>query len=127
MEIIRNPYDNRKPVTNPSAFYGRSNDIAKIARRMDSEICSIYGEPRIGKTSLLYFLAHLDGARKRAETRQYFSNLRDTLFVLIELQKLPTRNAFSLWRYIFDRTAEEARNTGRESSELQSLYQDCRK
>lgn len=57
-----NPFRNRKPVLDPAAFYGRQQELKAICERLMAQppqCCVIIGEPRSGKTSLLYYLASL--------------------------------------------------------------------
>src|SRR5947209_7051168 len=68
MSFVDNPYRNRKPVTDPSQFYGRRNDLLLLAEKIRyGQMCAISGEPLIGKTSLLYYLIHSEGARSLPE------------------------------------------------------------
>jgi DNA-binding winged helix-turn-helix (wHTH) protein len=109
LRLITNPYSSSMPVTNPAQYYGRRNDLLRVAVSIRNwEPFAITGEPRIGKSSFLYYLTHPDGARKRAEFLDYIGNPAAYLFVLIELQLLPVRNAQGFWRYLFDRLVEEA-------------------
>ncbi|MBA3532401.1 MAG: winged helix-turn-helix domain-containing protein [Ardenticatenales bacterium] len=64
-----NPYLNRRPIRHPDEFYGRDEDVRWLLERMthpsDPQCCSITGLRRIGKSSLLKFLAHPEGALPR--------------------------------------------------------------
>ena len=56
-----NPFTFGNPIRDPSRFYGRQQEIRQITSRLASsahESTSVVGERRIGKTSLLSFLAH---------------------------------------------------------------------
>jgi hypothetical protein len=56
-----NPFTFGNPIKDPSRFYGRTAEIRQIVNRLLSsahESTSIIGERRIGKTSLLSYLAH---------------------------------------------------------------------
>jgi hypothetical protein len=123
MPFLTNPYSSRTPITNPAQFYGRDHDIRRVAASIQSwQPCAIFGEPRIGKTSLLYYLIHPDGARSDNDFLQYIGNLSDYLFVLVELQRLPVRNALGFWRYLLDRLTEEARQAGAETPAMREEY-----
>ncbi len=55
-----------KPVSQPADFIGRRHHVRWLARMIGadrSECCSLVGMSKIGKTSLLAYLAHPDGAR----------------------------------------------------------------
>ncbi|MDQ4078279.1 MAG: winged helix-turn-helix domain-containing protein [Chloroflexota bacterium] len=63
-----NPYLNRLPVNHPSEFYGREQEVSWLLERIlhvQPQCCAITGLRRIGKSSLLNFLAHPEGARER--------------------------------------------------------------
>ena len=56
-----NPFTFGNPIKDPARFYGRKAEIRQIVNRLLSsahESTSIVGERRIGKTSLLLYLAH---------------------------------------------------------------------
>jgi len=56
-----NPFTFGNPISDPARFYGRKQEIRQIVNRLLSsahESTSVVGERRIGKTSLLYYLAH---------------------------------------------------------------------
>ena len=56
-----NPFTFGNPIKDPARFFGREAEIRQITNRLLSsahESTSIIGERRIGKTSLLYHLAH---------------------------------------------------------------------
>jgi hypothetical protein len=59
--VNTNPFTFGNPVRDPSRFFGRQQEIRQITSRLASsahESTSVVGERRIGKTSLLNFLAH---------------------------------------------------------------------
>lgn len=108
--LVINPYGNRGPVTKPAQFYGRRNDVLSVAQSiMLWQPFAVSGEPRIGKTSLLYYLVHPEGARNLPEFQKYIGDPSHYLFVLVELQRLPVKNAVGFWRYLLDRLIDEAR------------------
>lgn len=109
MSFIDNPFRNRKPVADPSLFCGRHDVLALIAENIRQwQMCVIAGEIFIGKTSLLYYLVHPQGAWSTTEFREYLDDPDCYLRVLIELGRLPIRNASGFFRYLFDRIVEEA-------------------
>lgn len=122
-QVVTNPYTSRIPVTNPDQFYGRRSDILRVAESIRSwQPFSMSGEPRIGKTSLLYYLIHREGARALPGFLGYIGNPANYLFVLVELQRLPVRSVPGFWRYLLDRLVEEARETGLETRKMQEEY-----
>jgi hypothetical protein len=109
MRSATNPYRSRKPVTDPTQFYGRRKELFCLAEKFNSgQMCAISGEPLIGKTSLLYYLVHPEGARSLPQFKSYLSDLHSYLFVLIEMERLPTFSTYGVLRYVFDRVLEEA-------------------
>jgi DNA-binding winged helix-turn-helix (wHTH) protein len=109
MSIVDNPFRNRKPVADPSLFCGRRDMLSLIAENVRQwQMCVVAGEPLIGKTSLLYYLVHPQGAWSTSEFRDYLDDPDCYLCVLIELGLLPTKNASGFFRYLFDRLVEEA-------------------
>ena len=122
-QSVTNPYSSRMPVTDPAQFYGRDGDILRVAESIRSwQTFAVSGEPRIGKTSFLYYLTRPEGARMLPKFLAYIGNPADYLFVLVELQRLPVRNAAGFWRYLLDRLIEEARKEGVETPEMREKY-----
>lgn len=63
-----NPYQNRMAVTEPDEFIGRERivkDLYRLFSHPKPLSSSVYGERRIGKSSLLNFLMHPDQVKKR--------------------------------------------------------------
>ena len=57
---MQNLYDYKSPVTNRDLFFGRTNVLTKIYSRIGADrpqSISVVGEPKIGKSSLLWYLA----------------------------------------------------------------------
>lgn len=81
-----NPYLNRQPVAQPGEFYGREQDVRWLLERIaypSPQCCSITGLRRIGKSSLLRFLAHPEGARTRYPS--YFAQAEKLLLIYADL------------------------------------------
>jgi hypothetical protein len=56
--MISNPFTNRGVITNPDDFIGRRQQLSEITTRLRTmQSCSVVGERRIGKSSLLYHLS----------------------------------------------------------------------
>ena len=67
---MQNPYNYNSPVRKTGDFFGRSSIIAKIYSRIGAErpqSVSLVGDPKIGKSSLLWYLA-------QPETKKNFLN-----------------------------------------------------
>lgn len=70
---MQNPYNYNSPVQNTGDFFGRSSIISKIYSRIGAErpqSVSLVGDPKIGKSSLLWYLA-------QPETKKQFLNDHD--------------------------------------------------
>ncbi|RMI00508.1 MAG: hypothetical protein D6681_11310, partial [Calditrichaeota bacterium] len=82
-EII-NPYMNRVKIKNIEEFYGRKAEVAKIYARLDADrpqSVSIVGERRIGKSSLLNYIAH------PANRTTFLRRPEQYVFVCIDFQE----------------------------------------
>jgi len=109
MSLVDNPYRNRKAVADPALFCGRQSVLLLIADNIrHRQMCAIAGEPLIGKTSLLYYLVHPQGAWSIEAFKDNLGGPDHYLFVLIESGRLPISNANGFFRYLFDRVIEEA-------------------
>lgn len=63
--MTSNPFTFGNPIRQPERFYGRKAELGQVATRLLSgalESTSLIGERRSGKTSLLKYLAHEQGA-----------------------------------------------------------------
>src|SRR5438876_11345447 len=113
-----NPYRNRKPITAPSQFCVRTNDLAFLAEKIScGHTCAISGEPLMGKTSLLHFLAHPQGARALPDFARSLGDPDAYIFVLIELRRLPIQSAQGVFQYLYDLLIEEMQNANIFSTE----------
>jgi hypothetical protein len=67
-----NPFTIRGTLQNPAEFIGRGTEINDIITRLRSmQSCSVVGERRIGKSSLLYHLAQTGVARVGDENYRF--------------------------------------------------------
>lgn len=83
-----NPYIVGKPITNPGAFYGRTTLLNDILSSIHMNSFLLYGERRIGKTSILHQLSHRLIEANTVEKGYIFYP------VFIELQGVPERDFF---------------------------------
>lgn len=64
-----NPYLNRRPILEAEEFVGREHEVRWLLERLAGphppQNCALTGLRRMGKSSLLKFLAHPEGARAR--------------------------------------------------------------
>ncbi|PKN91366.1 MAG: hypothetical protein CVU44_19835 [Chloroflexi bacterium HGW-Chloroflexi-6] len=93
MTFVSNPFLERGPVREPAFLFGRRDELHRLAQAIGANVpqhCSIIGERRIGKTSLLNALAAPDGPL--IEFSAYLSRpLENYLFVYADLSALKTR------------------------------------
>ena len=93
-----NPFSYGNPITRPDRFIGREEVVNQVYSRLLNpafESTSIVGERRVGKTSLLYTLAH-------PHTKQrYGVDTGRTAFVYLDLQAIPkSATPTRLWKRI---------------------------
>ncbi len=93
-----NPFTYGNPISRPDLFIGREDAINRVYSRLLNpgfESSSIVGERRMGKTSLLYTLAH-------PQTMERFGvDGSHTVFVYLDLQALPaSATPTRLWQRI---------------------------
>jgi hypothetical protein len=86
-EMMLNPFTIRGALQRPEEFAGRAAEINDIVARLRSmQSCSVVGERRIGKSSLLYHLSQTGGPRIGDE------NYR---FLYIEISKACSRTRWN--------------------------------
>lgn len=83
--MTNNPFTYGNPISDPRRFFGREHEIELIFSRLrnaEFESSSLVGERRIGKTSLLNYLADRD-------VRRHYDLLPGThMFVYVDLQMM---------------------------------------
>ena len=96
-----NPFTYGNPISEPSRFIGRTREVEQVYSRLrnrEFESTSIVGDYRIGKTSLLKYLASPEARAEHgmASDRYYF--------VDVDLQLVPAaKRPEQLWRHILGR------------------------
>jgi hypothetical protein len=99
---LRNPFYHRQRIADPRCFYGRGELVRSLLEMVASgQSCAVIGERRIGKSSLLAFLA---------DSRVLTSHGLDPERTIIATLDFLALNAYSvgeLWREILE-TIEEA-------------------
>jgi serine/threonine-protein kinase len=92
-----NPFTFGNPVSDPGCFYGRGEEIRQIVNRLKSsalESTSIVGERRMGKTSLLKYLANPPVAANLGLTEDKFC------LVYIDFQGLTDITPQRFWQRV---------------------------
>lgn len=97
MNFRENPFASRNVVKTVSDFRGRSEILNFIIYRLSDNI-NLFGEPRIGRSSLLSFLVNERGARLLPGFGDILKQYR---FISLDLQIID-RNETDFWRAIVD-------------------------
>ncbi len=105
--MTRNPYLNRVAIKEPSQFFGRTREVARIFSRIGAprpQSISVVGERRIGKSSLLQFINHPQiRARNLDDAESY-------IFVFIDLQQKRRLTLEEFFKGLFELIAKEVRD-----------------
>jgi hypothetical protein len=95
---MRNPFTYGNPITDPTRFVGRRREVDQVHSRLlnaEFESSSVVGERRIGKTSLLLYLAHPRVTQAAGFLAERY------VFVYVDLQILgPGRTPTDFWRRV---------------------------
>src|SRR5262245_26831795 len=106
MAPIRNPFIAGGPVS-PEVFIGRAKEINGILNRITNvrpSSSSIYGEARVGKTSLLHYL-------KSDQVFQDWELAPDKFtFCFIDCGGIDQPFAFNFWRTMIERLKNNTQN-----------------
>lgn len=89
--MINNPYTERAMIADATMFFGREEELESIFSRLATlQSCSVVGQRRIGKSSLLYHLCRPEVFRSQ------MTNPTKCAFAYLDLQTLgqPTRERF---------------------------------
>ncbi len=100
----RNPFSFGNPVNDPDRFYGRKREIRQITDRLLSsafESTSVVGERRIGKTSLLKYLATPQVAEEIGLDPDYY------VIVYVDFQGCVKITPARFWSRILRRVARK--------------------
>jgi len=95
--MITNPFTFGNPIKEPARFHGREAEMRQIVNRLLSsahESTSIIGERRIGKTSLLYHLAHPEVSARLGLTPDKFC------LVYVDFQGLTDITPTRFWQRV---------------------------
>ena len=74
-----NPFTERNVIKNPHEFFGRMNELRTIFTRLQGlQSTSIYGERKIGKSSLLFHVFQMIPSELRSNYKSVYIDLRDS-------------------------------------------------
>lgn len=112
--MTTNPFTFGNPITNPARFIGRLREIEQVQSRLlnaEFESSSIVGERRIGKTSLLKYLAHQDVTRQAGFAEDKY------IFIYLDLQMLdPTKTPTDFWQRVLQAIKRRINNQALQTS-----------
>jgi hypothetical protein len=101
--MMTNPFTFGNPIKEPARFIGRKAEIRQIVNRLLSsahESTSIVGERRIGKTSLLYYMAHPEVSVRLGLTPDKFC------LVYVDFQGLTDITPQRFWQRVLKKMAQ---------------------
>ena len=101
---MKNPYTSRGPIKDPKDFFGRKTEIDKIFSFIGGkqpQSCSIVGERKIGKTSLLLYV----------KNREIYSKYLEEpfIFVFYDFQEALQKTKEDFFKEIIKKTLEQVR------------------
>jgi len=101
----KNPFTYGDPISHPGRFFGRQREIEQVFSRLcnpEFESSSLVGERRIGKTSLLNYLADPEVRRSHGLNPDRY------LFVYIDLQLVgKSSTPIQLWHWLLQQIARQ--------------------
>ncbi|MBP6786316.1 MAG: AAA-like domain-containing protein [Candidatus Promineofilum sp.] len=102
------PFTYGNPISDPARFFGRSREVEQVFNRLrnaEGESSSIVGGRRIGKSSLLNYLAHPDVRRR------YGMDPQQALFVYVDLQMVDGQTTPArLWQRLLAQLARQGQD-----------------
>ena len=99
--MTTNPFEYRKPITNPARFFGRQSELIRIrdsCYKLGS--ISIVGERRAGKSSLLKLFAG-------AEMMQEFGFGPEYIFCFNDLEGSEDSEPAQFWKWVLSKLANK--------------------
>ena len=105
---VANPFTYGNPISDPARFFGRSREIEQVFNRLrnaEAESSSLVGGRRIGKSSLLNYLAHPN------VRRHYGMDLERSIFVYVDLQMVDSHTTPGrLWQRLLAQMERQCRD-----------------
>ncbi len=105
MSIPDNPFTYGNPITDARRFFGRQIQVEQLfsrLRNVEFESSSLVGERRVGKTSLLYYIADPEVRVAHGLALDHY------VFVYMDLALLDaTTTPSRLWRYLLQQISHE--------------------
>ncbi len=76
-----NPFTGRNIIKNPDEFFGRQSELTTIFTRLQGlQSTSVYGEGKIGKSSLLYYVFHMIPSELGSNYKGVYIDIQDAKF-----------------------------------------------
>ena len=118
---MQNPYTHRSTIHDPSMFFGRSAELARLYALLgNTQSISIVGDRRIGKSSLLYSLA-----LPEVQARVNGPDFTKYVFVFIDLQGSVYRNAAEFLDHLLDKLQQQTAAVGKLTTDPTTVRQDA--
>ncbi len=98
-----NPYLNRVMIRDPADFFGRRRELARLYARINAphpQSVSVIGERRIGKSSLLWFIAHPENSGR------YLIDPDGTILLFLDFQENREMEVEDFFRAVSSRLRE---------------------
>jgi Cdc6-like AAA superfamily ATPase len=106
--VRANPFTYGNPISDPTRFFGRKREVEQVYSRLlnsESESSSIVGDRRVGKTSLLNYVAHPDVRQRYRLDPDRF------IFVYVDLQIVDDATTPArLWQHLLQQMARNCKN-----------------
>ena len=119
--VLVNPFTYGNPISDPKRFFGREREVEQIFSRLrnaEFESSSLVGERRLGKTSLLKYLAH------PAVCQRYGLDPNKYLFIYVDLQSIDENTTpVRLWQRLLRQIASCCSDP-QVKQILEEVYQD---
>jgi DNA-binding response OmpR family regulator len=104
--MVKTDFLSREPALKQAEFVGRANELGWLADKLGRQTpqnCNLIGEPRSGKTSLLYQVYERQIGLPPGE---------NGLYVWLRLAELPQHDSLSFWRLLAKKLCKAQVNTG---------------
>ncbi len=102
MAQVRNPFFNRHRITDPAYFFGRQRELERLYSAIVTHQCvSLVGERKMGKSSLLTRLSHVETLRSFGLDPALY------LFVYFDLESMASARRDDFWLELLDTIAAQ--------------------
>lgn len=104
------PFTYGNPISDPTRFFGRRREVEQVFNRLrnaEAESSSLVGGRRIGKSSLLNYLAHTDVRHRYGMDTEHY------IFVYVDLQMVDSQTTpRRLWKRLLSQMERQCADEG---------------